>query len=257
MRRQGRAALSSEAVIGLLSPIVLLALWEVVARLGAIDTRFFPAPSAILAKLVELSASGELLAHLAASLQRLVIGVIVGGVPALFLGLAMGLSKPLRAAVDPLVAATYPIPKSAILPLLLLIFGLGEASKVAMVALGMFYPVLINTVAGVANIHRIYLEVGRNFGARGWQVFRTIALPGALPSILAGVKLGVGMGLILIVIAEMIGAKTGIGYMIWNAWQILTVDTMYVGLLVVAILGYVFSQALDALERRMVPWLRT
>ncbi|ODS98325.1 MAG: taurine ABC transporter permease [Lautropia sp. SCN 69-89] len=254
---QGRLALSSDLLIGLLSPIALLALWEVAARLGAIDVRFFPAPSAIAEKFLELSASGELLQHLAASLQRLSIGVIVGGVPALFLGLAMGLSRPLRAAVDPLIAATYPIPKSAILPLLLLIFGLGEASKVAMVALGMFYPVLINTVAGVANINRIYLDVGRNFGARGWQVFRTIALPGALPSILAGIKLGVGMGLILIVIAEMIGAKTGIGYMIWNAWQILTVDTMYVGLLVVAVLGFVFSQALDVLERRLVPWLRT
>lgn len=122
-----------------------------------------------------------------------------------------------------------------------------------MVALGMFYPVLIDMVAGVANIDRIYLDVRRNFGARGWRVFRTVALP----SILAGIKLGVGMGLILIVIAEMIGAKTGIGYMIWNSWQILTVDTMYVGFLVVAGLGFAFSQALDMLERRLLPWLRT
>jgi NitT/TauT family transport system permease protein len=123
-----------------------------------------------------------------------------------------------------------------------------------MVALGMFYPVLINTVAGVANINRIYLDVASNFGASRWQIFRTVALPGALPSIMAGIKLGVGMGLILIAIAEMIGAKTGIGYMIWNAWQILTVDTMYVGLLVIALLGFAFSVALDAMEKRLVPW---
>jgi len=244
----------SDILIGMLSPVALLLCWEAAARIGFIDVRFFPAPSSIIVKLFEMAASGELFIHLTASAQRLIIGILVGGIPALFLGLAMGLSRQLRAAIDPLVAATYPIPKSAILPLLLLIFGLGEASKIAMVALGMFYPVLINTVAGVATINRIYLDVGHNFGASRWQIFKTVAFPGALPSIMAGVKLGVGMGLILIAIAEMIGAKTGIGYMIWNAWQILTVDTMYVGLLVIALLGFVFSVALDALERRLVPW---
>jgi NitT/TauT family transport system permease protein len=228
--------------------------WQLAAQFGLIDVRFFPAPSSIFAKLFELTVSGELMVHLIASSQRLALGILVGGIPALFLGLAMGLSRRLRAVINPLIAATYPIPKSAILPLLLLIFGLGEASKVAMVALGMFYPVLINTVAGVATIDRIYLDVGHNYGANRWQIFRTVALPGALPSIMAGIKLGVGMGLILIAIAEMIGAKTGIGYMIWNAWQILTVDTMYVGLLVIALLGFVFSVALDALEKRLVPW---
>ncbi len=246
----------SETLIGLLTPIALLLLWEIAARTGMIDVRFFPAPSSVLERLVTLTMTGELIGHLAASLQRLFFGLIVGGVPALFLGLAMGLSRPLRAAVDPLVAATYPIPKSAILPLVLLIFGLGEASKIAMVALGMFYPVLINTVAGVANIDRVYLDVGRNYRADRWQTFMTIALPGALPSIFAGIKLGVGMGLILIAIAEMIGARNGIGYMIWNAWQILSVDTMYVGLLVIAVLGFLFALVLDAVERRLVPWQR-
>jgi len=149
------------------------------------------------------------------------LGLLLGGIPALFLGMTMGLSRPIRAAIDPLVSSTYPIPKSAILPLVLLIFGLGEISKVVMVALGAFYPILINTVSGVANIDRIYLDVGRNYRADQWQMLRTIALP----SIVAGVKLGVGVGLILIAIAEMIGAKDGIGYMIWNAWQILSVET--------------------------------
>jgi NitT/TauT family transport system permease protein len=166
----------------------------------------------------------------------------------------MGLSRPLRSALNPLVAATYPIPKSAVFPLLLLIFGLGEASKVAMVALGIFYPVLINTVTGVSNISPIYLDVGHNFGAGRWQIFRTIAMPGALPSIMAGIKLGVGMGLILIVIAELTGANSGIGYMIWNAWQVLSVETMYVGLLLIAVLGFVFTIILDEIEVRLLPW---
>lgn len=251
MSRLGRAG---DQLLGVASPIALLLLWEVLARIGWIDVRFFPPPSAVAGRFWALAESGELGRQLWASLQRLFWGFLVGGVPALLLGLAMGLYRPLRIAIDPLVAATYPIPKSAILPLVLLIFGLGEMSKVVMVALGVFYPILINTVTGVRNIDRIYLDVGRNFGASGWQVFRTIALPGAMPSIMAGVKLGAGMGLILIAIAEMIGAKEGIGYMIWNAWQILAVDTMYVGLLLIALLGFAFSLALDILERLLVPW---
>jgi ABC-type nitrate/sulfonate/bicarbonate transport system permease component len=250
--RRLRAA--GEQLIGVASPLLLLVLWEAAARVGLIDVRFFPAPSTIIMQLVLLARSGELELHLWASLQRLLWGFLLGGIPALLLGLAMGLYRPVRIAIDPLVAATYPVPKSAILPLVLLIFGLGEMSKVVMVALGVFYPILINTVAGVRNIQPIYLDVGRNFGATGWQVFRTIALPGALPNIMAGVKLGIGMGLILIAIAEMIGAREGIGYMIWNAWQILAVDTMYVGLMVIAILGFLFNLILDAVEQLVVPW---
>jgi ABC-type nitrate/sulfonate/bicarbonate transport system permease component len=250
--RRLRAA--GEQLIGVASPLLLLVLWEAAARVGLIDVRFFPAPSTIIMQLVLLARTGELELHLWASLQRLLWGFLLGGIPALLLGLAMGLYRPVRIAIDPLVAATYPVPKSAILPLVLLIFGLGEMSKVVMVALGVFYPILINTVAGVRNIQPIYLDVGRNFGATGWQVFRTIALPGALPNIMAGVKLGIGMGLILIAIAEMIGAREGIGYMIWNAWQILAVDTMYVGLMVIAILGFLFNLILDAVEQLVVPW---
>jgi len=250
-RTQARA---NDRLMGILSPLALLLLWEVAARAGLIDTRFFPAPSAIFQTLLSLGRSGELWMHLLASLQRLFLGVIVGGVPALALGVLMGLYRPLRMAVDPLVAATYSVPKSAILPLLLLIFGLGETSKVAMVAIGMFYPVVINTATGVLNIQKIYLDVGKNFQASPFQVFRTIAIPGALPSIMSGVKLGVGMGLVLIAISEMTGADSGLGYMIWNSWQILSVETMYVGLILIAILGAVLTLALDEVESWLLPW---
>jgi NitT/TauT family transport system permease protein len=123
-----------------------------------------------------------------------------------------------------------------------------------MVAIGVFYPVLINAAAGVREINRIYLDVGHNFRASRWQVFYTIALPGSLPLIMTGIKLGVGMGLILIAIAEMIGAKSGLGYMIWNAWEVLSVETMYVGLLMIALLGFLFTFALNELERWIIPW---
>ncbi|MDB5764651.1 MAG: putative taurine transport system permease protein [Herminiimonas sp.] len=248
------SANNRDRLISLASPIVLLLIWELAVRTGMLDARFFPAPSNIFDTFVALIKDGTLWTNTWASLQRLFWGSLLGGIPALLLGVAMGLYRPLRAIVDPLVAATYPVPKSAIFPLILLIFGLGEASKIVMVATGVFYPVLINSVTGVLEINKIYLDVGRNFGASRWQVFRTIAFPGAVPHIMSGVKLGIGMGLILIAIAEMIGAKTGLGHLIWNAWEILSVETMYVGLIVIALLGFVFSVILNELERMIVPW---
>jgi ABC-type nitrate/sulfonate/bicarbonate transport system permease component len=245
---------SRERAAGILSPLVLLLVWELCARASVIDTRFFPAPTSILAKCGELSASGELWTNLSASLQRLLWGSLLGGVPALLLGIVMGLYRPFRAAIDPLISASYPVPKSAILPLILLIFGLGEASKIVMVALGVFYPVVINTVTGVKQIDKIFLDVGKNFHASRWQTFRTIAVPGALPSIMAGIKLGVGMGLILIAIAEMVGAKSGIGFMIWDAWQVLSVETMYVGLLAISLLGFILTLILNEIESWILPW---
>jgi len=248
------SARQRDIALNLASPVALIAAWEIAARLGWIDTRFFPAPSAIAVRFWLLTRSGELPSNVWVSLERLFWGILLGGLPALLLGIVMGLYRPIRAAIDPLIAATYPVPKSAILPLILLIFGLGEASKIVMVALGMFYPVIINSMSGVMQIPSIYLDVGKNFGAGRWQMLRTIALPGALPSIMAGVKLGVGMGLILIAIAEMVGAQSGLGFMIWNAWQILIVETMYVGLLVIAVLGFVFSLILNEIERWLLPW---
>jgi ABC-type nitrate/sulfonate/bicarbonate transport system permease component len=243
-----------DRAIGVLSPLLLLAIWELLVRFHWISPQFFPAPSSIIAKFLELARGGDLWVNIGVSLRRLALGIIVGGVPGLLLGIVMGLSRPVRLFVNPLIASTYPVPKSALLPLVLLIFGLGESSKVAMVAMGVFYPVILNTVTGVLQISKIYFDVGTNFGASRWKTFQTIALPGAAPFILTGIKLGIGMGLILISIAEMVGADSGLGYMIWNAWQLMDVETMYVGLFVIAFLGFVFTLVLDEIERWFLPW---
>jgi NitT/TauT family transport system permease protein len=239
--------------MGVLAPAAIFALWELLADLHAIDTRFFPAPSSIAGTFWVLVKNGQLLDNTAISLERLVKGFLLGGIPALVIGLAMGLYRPVRTLIEPLILGTYPVPKSAILPLILLIFGLGEASKVVMVAIGVFYPVVINTVSGVLQIPQMYLDVGHNFGANRWRMFTTIALPGALPFIMTGIKLGAGMGLILIAIAEMIGAQSGLGYMIWNAWSILSVNTMYVGLITIAVLGFALTLILNEVERLLIP----
>jgi ABC-type nitrate/sulfonate/bicarbonate transport system permease component len=246
-----------ERILGIASPILLLAVWEAAARFHIIDTRFFPAPSSVIAVLIDMVRSGELVTNTLVSLRRLALGTLIGGVPALILGIAMGLNRWVRAVVDPLVAATYPIPKSAILPLALLIFGLGEGSKIFMVAVGVFFPVVINATTGVLEINRIYLDVGRNYKASRWNTFWTIALPGALPVIMTGFKLGVGIGLILIAIAEMNGAKSGLGFLIWSAWETFAVEQMYAGLFMFALIGFVFTVALNELERVIIPWKTT
>ena len=253
-RQRALSLRDRDRILSIASPVGLLLLWELAADAGLIDTRFFPAPSSILSLLIEMLKSGELLMHTAASLQRLFWGILIGGVPALVLGIAMGLNRWVRAVVDPLVAATYPIPKSSILPLALLIFGLGESSKIFMVAIGVFFPVAINATTGVLEINKIYLDVGRNYKADRWSMFWTIALPGALPVIMTGFKLGIGIGLILIAIAEMIGAKSGLGYLIWSAWETFAVEQMYVGLFMIALIGFVLTLALNELERFIIPW---
>jgi ABC-type nitrate/sulfonate/bicarbonate transport system permease component len=251
------SARSYERMMSIASPIVLLLVWELAAEFAFIDTRFFPAPSSILEKMVSLLRSGELARHTITSLERLFWGVILGGVPALLLGIVMGLNRPVRALVEPLIAALYPIPKSSIVPLALLIFGLGEGSKVFMVAVGVFFPVIINATTGVLEINKVYLEVGKNFEASRWNTFRTIAFPGALPVIMTGIRLGIGMGLVLIAVAEMIGAKSGLGFMIWNAWEIFSVEQMYVGLFVIALIGVAITFLLQEVERILIPWKTT
>jgi NitT/TauT family transport system permease protein len=241
-------------LLNIASPLLLLSVWEVCARFGFIDTRFFPAPSSIFTTMMQMLRSGELVSHTVVSLERLAYGTVLGSIPALVLGIAMGLNRPIRAVFDPLIAATYPVPKSAILPLALLIFGLGEGSKVFMVAIGVFFPVAINTTTGVREINRIYLDVGQNFRANRWNTFWTIALPGALPVIMTGFKLGIGIGLVLIAVAEMVGAKSGLGYLIWSAWSTFAVEQMYVGLFVIALIGFLLTVALNELERVIIPW---
>ncbi len=248
------AQLRRERIISIVSPFVAIVVWELLVRAALLDSRFFPPPTKIAVTFADLAASGELIEALKISLFRIGAGFLVGTIPALIIGLTMGLFPIVRAALEPVVAALYPIPKLALLPLIMLFFGLGEASKIATIAIGVFFLVLINTVAGVVNIPRIYMDVAKNFGASRKDYYLTIALPGALPLIFTGLKLGLGMALLLIVAAEMIGAKSGIGYMIWTGYGTFFLEKMYVGLVIMAFLGYAFSMILDELERLIIPW---
>jgi ABC-type nitrate/sulfonate/bicarbonate transport system permease component len=250
----------AERLTSFLSPLVLLGLWEILGRLGVIDTRFFPVPTSIFRVLFQMLQptqqfpQGELWFNLSATLSRIAIGFLLGALPGVVIGLAMGLFRPIRAAIQPLIDATFPIPKTALLPMFIMIFGIGEQSKYAIIAVAVIYLVLINTVSGVRNIDQIYLDVGKNFHANRWMMFRDIALPGALPHIMTGVKLGMGVALLVIVFAEQVAAKSGIGYIIWTSWQVFQVEKMYVGLLVIAVVGFGMAILVNYLERFVVPW---
>jgi NitT/TauT family transport system permease protein len=246
----------SERLVSLFSPILLLLLWELMVRVRLLDARFFPAPTSIVGTFntLVMGPQHELLIDIKATLGRIAIGLVLGCIPGLILGAIMGLSSAIRAFFKPMVAALFPIPKIAILPLIMLIFGLGEMSKYVSVGIGVVFLVLINTMAGVMNIERIYLDVGRNFGASRWQFFKTIAIPGAMPQIFTGFQLSLGVALIVIVATEFVGAKTGIGYLIWQSWQTFSVEAMYCGLVTCAFLGFVSQLGLDTVQRLALPW---
>ncbi len=240
--------------LAVLSPVGLLLVWELFSRTGVLDGRFVPPPSVIGQTLVSLTRTGELPYHVGVSVERILAGFVLGAVPAVALGLAMGLNRSIRAAVMPLVTALYPIPKIAVYPLIIFYLGIGEASKVGIVALSIFFLVLLNTMAGVLGLDRAYVNIARAYGARPIDVFTTIAWPGALPSIFTGLKLGMGFALIVIVGAELLGSDAGIGFLIWRAYQIFAIDVMFAGLLITALLGWLATAGLDWIERWALPW---
>ena len=215
-----------------------LAAWELAARGGVISALFYPAPSAIARALFQLLASGAIVRDLQASLARIVAGFFLGGVFALLLGFAMGLSRPLRLALDPLVAAAHPVPKLALLPLIFLFFGFGEAARVACVAISCFFPMVINTTSGVRQIEPIHFEVARNFGARGPQILRHVVVPGSLPAIAAGIRLALVGALRTTIGIELLAAPSGLGHRIWISWERFATAELYAALAVVAALGF-------------------
>ncbi len=251
--RRRRAALARR-LLSFATPPLLLVLWEILVRVGLLDQRFFSRPTDVFVAFVTMIEDGSLLSNVGITMERVAIGFTFGAVAALIVGTLMGLSPWVRAALNPIVASLYPIPKIALFPLILIIFGLGEASKIIIIAIGVFFPVLVNTLLGVMSIPTIFFEVADNFGATGYRFYRSIVAPGALPAIFGGLKLGAGMSLLVIVAAEFVGSADGLGAMIWSSWQTYQIDRMYVGLVTISLLGYVILTLLDEIERIVLPW---
>ena len=245
---------SSERWIPALIVAAGLALWEWAARTGHIRALFFPPPSEIAETFVQLAGSGRLWLNLRASLSRLFSGYTLGAIPGLILGLVTGRSRRLRVILDPLIAAAHPVPKVSLLPLIMIIFGIGDASKVVTIAIVCFFPMLIGAMAAVREIPSIYFEVAENYGARFQQVLTRVVAPATLPLVLSAVRLSLNTALLLTIAVELITAREGLGAMIWFAWETLRTEELYATLAVTALLGVGFNAILELLMRRLVPW---
>ncbi len=243
---------------GFIFPLGLLSLWELFVYLGVIDRRFFPAPSRILSACIQLLANNTeratLIRDIAVTYTRLALGFTIGSIGGIVVGILMALYAPLRFGIGPIVYATYPTPKLAIFPLLIVIFGIGDMSKTALVTLGVFYMTCINTLGGVLYANPIYGDVAHAFRMPPLTRWIKVVVPSAMPSIVTGLKLGLGQALILVVSAEFVAAENGIGYFIWNSWQVLDISRMFLGLVVVAITGGLAMLLGTLFERRLIPW---
>jgi NitT/TauT family transport system permease protein len=237
--------------------IVVSALWEVVIRTGLIGSSFFPPPTEILKTLWQQITDGAVGPALLVSLKRVALAFVIGTVPAVIFGCLMGYFPFFYRIVDPLVAVTYPVPKLAILPLLLVIFGLGSAPIIVMAAILCFYPTLVSTIAGVRGVDRNLIDVVRSLGGSRIQVARKVILPGALPVMFAGFRLGVGIALEGEIAAEFVSSSDGIGAQTWNFWQVYQIDKMYANLVVIAIVGLAITYLVKWTEEVSVKGRRT
>jgi ABC-type nitrate/sulfonate/bicarbonate transport system permease component len=243
-----------DRLLYLISPIGLLLLWQLLLMAGFGDRRFIPAPTDIAVRFWALIQNGELALHTSVTLLRVFAGYVIGAVPAIVVGLLMAMFKPVRIFFDPLIATLFPIPKIALMPLLLLALGFGDASKIALVAIAVFFPVTVNTYVGAANIEKIYWDVAKNYGASQTVLFTRVVFFGALPMIFAGLRIALAVSFIVLVAAEFVATKSGIGYLIWNSWELLQVDIMFVGIVTIGILGLITSALFQEIERKVIPW---
>ncbi len=216
---------------------------------------FVPVPSRVATALWGLIADGSIATHLVLTLTRIVGGLALGAGIGVLLGLLMGTSPRLRRVIDPMVAALHPIPRLAFFPLLIVVLGVGERSKLAAVALSAFFPMLLNTVAGVRGIHPAHIDIARNCGATRQQMFLDVLLPGSLPLMLTGLRLSANSAFHSTIGVEMVGSRTGIGSLLWLSWQTFRIDRLYAVLVVVAAVGIALETLLAFVTRRSAPWL--
>lgn len=245
---------SLEIALGISAPLALLAAWEVSSRSGWIEPRFFPAPSRVWATGVELARDGMLWSNLWASLRRTLIGFAVGCAAGIAAGVGLAMSRIVRNGLQPLIYALWTVPKLALLPLLLLVFGLGEMPILTLIALSCFFLVLIPTTSALVSVPTSYREATSSFGATKTQMLRHVLLPGALPQIFVALRVAAGASILVLVAAEFVQGNTGLGYMIWNSWSLFLADRMYVGIVVVALVGAAFTMLIGWIGNRLSPW---
>ena len=246
--------LCREIAIPLATSLVLFGVWEFLVHAGALRAAFFPAPTSIASTLVDLAASGELWRHTGTTLARLIASFLLASIPATILGLAMGWWIAVRITASPLVQLLFPIPSIAFFPVVIFYLGLSEWGLLLTGAITPFLLITVQAAAAIEGLERTLLEAGRNYGATGRRLFTKVILPAALPQLFIGYRIAIGVGFIVIVAVEMIAAKHGLGGFLWHSWQILRIEEMYVGLVLIGLLGILVTYGLQALATRLMPW---
>jgi len=256
----------------LAAPVIILGVWQLLSHLGLIKPVILPSPVAVVERfglyvlpvqsLAESAGvadwiwSSELLSDLVASLRRVVLGFVVGAGLALPLGLMMGTDRRIEGFLNPVVQFLRPIPPIAYIPLAILWFGLGDPPAVFLIAIGAFFPVLINTIAGVRNVDNIYIRAATNLGADRLTMFRRIILPAAMPYILTGMRIGIGTAFIVVIVAEMIAVNSGLGYRILEAREYMWSDKVIAGMIAIGLLGLAIDIAVNRLNDYLLRWRR-
>ncbi|ORM70915.1 taurine transporter subunit [Pantoea wallisii] len=257
--RRLRWPLSRQLSLSLVSVAVLLLLWWSVTALGLIAPLFLPPPQQVLQKLLVIAGpqgfmDATLWQHLGASLTRMLVALFFAALIGIPVGIAMGLSPTVRGLLDPLIELYRPVPPLAYLPLMVIWFGIGETSKILLIYLAIFAPVTLSTLAGVKNTQKVRIRAAQALGASRWQLLRFVILPGALPEILTGLRIGLGVGWSTLVAAELIAATRGLGFMVQSAGEFLATDVVLAGIAVIALIAFSLELGLRALQRRLTPW---
>ena len=241
-------------IVGTLSVAGFVLIWEAASRAGWLNPVLVPRPSLIFETLADIIQSGTILAPLAHTLALFAIGYVAAAVIGIVLGLAMGTSQTLYGALEPLVELVRPIPKPALVPALFLFLGIGAKTMVAIVILAGVFPILINTLAGVRGIDPVLVDTARTFRLSRLKTVTSVILPAALPMILAGMRVALGLALVLTILAEMLAGESGLGFLILDLQRSFQIRDMYAWIVVLALLGGGLTLAFDAADRFVVPW---
>jgi sulfonate transport system permease protein len=235
-------------------PFALLIVWEAASRAGTIPERFLPAPSAVAQALWETVQNGTLLENVAISTQRALQGLLIGGSIGFALGILNGLWKPAEVLLDSSLQMLRNVPHLATIPLVIIWFGIDEAAKIFLVASGVMFPIYLNTYHGIRSVDKGLIEMAKVYGLSPFALFWRVVMPGALPSVLVGLRYALGIMWLTLIVAETISASSGIGYMTMNAREFLQTDVVLLGIVIYALLGKLADVLTRALERRLLAW---
>lgn len=245
---------SARSLLAFVIPVGLILVWQALASAGLIATEVLPAPTAIVAAGWRLGLSGELWTNIGVSAWRALVGLVIGGGIGFALGLTNGLSRLSEQLTDPTLQMIRTIPHLAMIPLVILWFGIDETAKIFLVALGVFFPVYLNTLHGIRTVDSQLVEMGRAYGMSSWGLFSKVVLPGALPSIFVGLRYALGIMWLTLIVAETISASSGLGYMAMNAREFMLVDVVVLSILIYALLGKLADSIAKWLERATLSW---